>query len=215
MTNAVWTSPLLSKLTVSENSSRSAQEYPVGDGRRFKGDLLNYLRAYEQRRPTCRALIENLVQYDFSRVKAAFVASVPGKHDANDLSQTPWGWSALKRYLRHVPCQPGESEVVVQISSIATLGAKDDWLKKTLFQPLAASSSKDLANPKFKVVFPTADEIRRSLDGYASGGSIHTKIQSNQQTKQLQYLRPHFHHWANDAPKGIGKSKGLDMRWST
>jgi tyrosyl-DNA phosphodiesterase-1 len=56
--------------------------------------------------------------------------------------------------------------------------------------------------PTFKVVFPTADEIRRSLNGYASGGSIHTKIQSPQQEKQLQYLRPHFCHWANDAPNG-------------
>ncbi|KAF7553847.1 hypothetical protein G7Z17_g3315 [Cylindrodendrum hubeiense] len=45
-------------------------------------------------------------------------------------------------------------------------------------------------------------EIRRSLDGYASGASIHTKIQSSQQAKQLEYLRPILHHWANDSPNG-------------
>jgi tyrosyl-DNA phosphodiesterase-1 len=56
--------------------------------------------------------------------------------------------------------------------------------------------------PDFKVVFPTADEIRSSLDGYHSGHSIHTKIASSQQEKQLQYLRPMFCHWANDSPKG-------------
>ncbi|KAK7431432.1 hypothetical protein QQZ08_001922 [Neonectria magnoliae] len=55
---------------------------------------------------------------------------------------------------------------------------------------------------QFKVVYPTADEIRRSLDGYASGASIHTKVQSPQQAKQLEYLRPIFHHWANDSPNG-------------
>jgi tyrosyl-DNA phosphodiesterase-1 len=59
--------------------------------------------------------------------------------------------------------------------------------------------------PSFKVVFPTPDEIRRSLDGYKSGRSIHTKIQSNQQQKQLQYLKPIFCHWANDAPDGSSK----------
>ncbi|KAF9870321.1 tyrosyl-dna phosphodiesterase [Colletotrichum karsti] len=201
MTNAVWTSPMLPLL---KEKDIPTIDHPIGTGQRFKHDLLSYLRAYNVRKPILRDLVDQLGQYDFSSIRAALVASVPGRHSAHDTSQTAWGWTALKRALRNVPVQEGKSEVVVQISSIATLGATDNWLKKCLFEPLSESSNKSLNTPKptFKVVFPTADEIRRSLDGYASGGSIHTKIQSQQQAKQLAYLQPIFCHWANDAPNG-------------
>jgi hypothetical protein len=208
MTNAVWQSPHLPKLApeAQEPSSVSPSELPLGSGLRFKADFLSYLGAYDKQRRTCKELSDKLKLHDFSAIKAAFVASVPGTHDAHDLSETTWGWASLKRCLREISCAEGDSKVVVQISSIATLGAKDDWLQKTLFGALATSKAPKLKRPKFSVVFPTADEIRRSLDGYASGGSIHTKIQSAQQAKQLQYLRPLFCHWANDSEHGLCKS---------
>ncbi|KAI5463300.1 tyrosyl-DNA phosphodiesterase-domain-containing protein [Mariannaea sp. PMI_226] len=211
MTNAVWKSPLLPKISKVNNPMSSGVDHPVGSGERFKTDLLQYLRAYDQRQITCKPLSDHLSEFDFSTVRGALIASVPGKHDSNDISQTPWGWSAMKRYLQHVPCKTEEeSEVVIQISSIATLGAKDDWLKNVLFGSLSRCKNRDpLSQPKFKVVFPTADEIRRSLDGYASGGSIHTKTQSSQQAKQLEYLRPLFHHWANDSPNGRDLADGV------
>ncbi|KAL3303498.1 tyrosyl-dna phosphodiesterase [Colletotrichum asianum] len=201
MTNAVWMSPLLRLLK--EKDSTSCED-TIGTGQRFKHDLLSYLKAYNVRRPTLRDLVDKLSPYDFSSVKAALIASVPGRHSIHDTSQTLWGWPALKHVLRHVPVQDGKSEIVVQISSIATLGPTDNWIQKCLFNPLSESSDKgpNKTKPTFKVVFPTADEIRRSLDGYASGGSIHTKIQSQQQAKQLAYLHPFFCHWANDAPNG-------------
>jgi hypothetical protein len=210
MTNAVWRSPLLPLVTASAtaDTSRSAptDPPPIGSGQRFKTDLLSYLRCYDRRRAVCKSLADQLCKYDFSAVRAALIASVPGRYDANDVSQTSWGWSALRRTLRSVPCSDdGEAEVVVQISSIATLGAKDDWLQKTLFDSLRKTCNAEAKRPSFKVVFPTADEIRKSLDGYSSGGSIHTKIQSQQQAKQLQYLRPILYHWANDSERGRGE----------
>lgn len=207
MTNGIWKSHLLPKMTVAPATTTSSPEdHPVGSGDRFKTDLLNYLRAYDRRKITCKTLTDELVNYDFSGIKAALVASVPGRHNIHDMSDTSWGWAGLKRCLQQVPCEDQEqSEIVVQISSIATLGAKEDWLKKTLFEPLSRCKNPSLGKPKFKVVFPTADEIRRSLDGYASGGSIHTKIQSAQQAKQLEYLGPIFHHWANDSPNGASE----------
>lgn len=206
MTNAVWKSPLLPLTPNSGGETPPSQDLPpLGSGERFKEDLLSYLSFYDRRKVMCRPLIEQLRKHDFSMIRATFIASVPGRHDANDVSQTSWGWSALKRALRQVPCSDGEPEVAVQISSIATLGAKDDWLQKTLFDSLSKSSNVNSKRPSFKVVFPTADEIRRCLDGYPAGGSIHTRIQSSQQARQLQYLRPIFHHWANDSPSGRGE----------
>ncbi|OLN97402.1 putative tyrosyl-DNA phosphodiesterase [Colletotrichum chlorophyti] len=213
MTNAVWSSPLLPLLQETEQGDR-AGDHPFGTGERFKYDLLNYLRAYNAKKPIIRALTDQVVKYDFSSVRAALVASVPGRHPVHDTSQTSWGWMALQRVLRNVPVQEGKSEIVVQISSIATLGATDIWLQKCLFDSMAVSSNSSPESPKpnFKVVFPTADEIRRSLDGYSSGGSIHTKIQSQQQKKQLNYLRPLLHHWANDAPDGKPLPEGSPIQ---
>ncbi|CAM1511401.1 Fc.00g089140.m01.CDS01 [Cosmosporella sp. VM-42] len=205
MANAVWKSPLLPKTADITDYTPDYEDLAVGGDARFKVDLLNYLKSYDRKRPTCKPLIDQLTQFDFSSVKAALIASVPGRHNTRDLSQTPWGWPALKRYLSHVPSKAENSEIVVQVSSIATLGGKDDWLQKNLFQSLANCRIPSLFKPKFKIVFPTADEIRRSFDGYSSGGSIHTNIKSDQQTKQLRYLRPILHHWANDSPKGISE----------
>ncbi|GJN66903.1 hypothetical protein PLIIFM63780_004372 [Purpureocillium lilacinum] len=203
MTNGVWKSPPLPKLGGPPNASRGSRSAPLGTGEKFKWDLLSYLTSYDRRIPTCKPLVEALVEYDFSQIRAALVASVPGTHNVHDQSETAWGWAALKKCLRLIPCAEGDSNIVIQVSSIATLGGKDDWLQRTLFDPLSGAKGQQISKrPKFSVIYPTADEIRRSLDGYASGGSIHTKIQSQQQVKQLQYLRPILHHWANDCERG-------------
>ncbi|KAI0451557.1 tyrosyl-DNA phosphodiesterase [Xylaria acuta] len=214
MTNGVWVSPLLPKLQQPQGTETHGS---IGSGSRFKFDLLSYLRAYNTVRNVCGSLVEELTKYDFSAIRGALVASVPGKHDVEyEPETTRWGWRGLKAALKEVPVQAGTSETVVQISSIATLGGNDTWLQKTLFdslsasrqspQQLSSSAGSRTSRPSFKIVFPTRDEIANSLDGYASGGSIHTKIQSAAQAKQLQYLRPLFHHWANDSPNGVSAS---------
>lgn len=206
MTQAVWRSPLLPL-----SSPAAAPLLPgltIGSGARFKVDFLNYLRAYDTRRENCRPLIEQLEKYDFSEIRGALVGSVPGRHDLESDSVTKWGWPALKHVLRSIPCQAGgEPEVIAQVSSIATLGGTDKWLTKTLFGSLSATSSAASKVPKLKIIFPTPDEIRRSLDGYNSGRSIHTKIQSAAQAKQLQYLKPIFHRWAGDSEQNSSGMK--------
>jgi len=72
------------------------------------------------------------------------------------------------------------------------------------------------AKQEAHILFPTADSVRRSLDGYASGASIHMKTQSAAQRKQLDYLRPQLRHWGgvSDAVTrdGIGSSSGSGIR---
>lgn len=76
MTNAVWKSPLLPL----NSSSSGESDANTGTGAEFKRDLLNYIGAYEQRRPTCRTLLTRLCLHDFSAVRAKLIASVPGRH---------------------------------------------------------------------------------------------------------------------------------------
>jgi tyrosyl-DNA phosphodiesterase-1 len=92
----------------------------------------------------------------------------------------------------------GTPEIVLQISSIATLGQTNQWLDMTLFKSLGTSKSTVSPAPNYKIIFPTPDEIRRSLDGYEAGASIHIKIQTAAQLKQLQYLKPILYHWSGD-----------------
>jgi len=87
--------------------------------------------------------------------------------------------------------------LVLQVSSIATLGVDDTWLSN--FRT-ALGISKDRQHnfrpPICRIIFPTAEEIRISLDGYDSGNSIHTKIQSPRNQKQLSYLKSMLCHWS-------------------
>jgi len=195
MTQAVWKSPLLPLIPEDITLPTSG---PMGSGLKFKADLLNYLKAYDNKRVICKPLIERLSKYDFSAIRAALVGSIPGKQDLETDSETSWGWSGLKKVLSSVPVQTNEPEIVVQISSIATLGPSDKWVDKTIFKTLTTSKNISNSKPKFHIIFPTVDEIRRSLNGYKSGSAIHTKIQSAQQAKQVQYLKPYFCHWAGD-----------------
>lgn len=232
MTQAVWRSPLLPLLlpsmTVDQTSSFNATAHRIGSGERFKVDLLRYLKAYGKR---LDGVTKQLRDYDFSSIKAAFIGSAPSRLKpaaAKSSEQTSFGWLGLQEILSSVPvaAKPKKASspphIIMQISSVATLGAIPTWLtqfqsalsssvipamEKSTQAPKSNSSSffskhetsgvkqEKAPRPKFNIIFPAPDEIRTSLDGYASGGSIHMKLQSMQQQKQLEYLHPIFCHW--------------------
>lgn len=208
MTQAVWCSPLL---PLSTAGAMPPGLHPTGSGERFQIDLLGYLGSYEKR---LRRLIDQLALHDFSAVRAAFLGSTPSRQvvtNANPAGQTSFGWLGLQEILSRVPIEVRKTlkkppHIVLQVSSIATLGAIPTWLSH--FQSiLARSQSRQQrlfgVKPRFNIIFPTAEEVRTSLDGYASGASIHTKLQSSQQQKQLQYLHPLFCHWKHPPPQAL------------
>jgi tyrosyl-DNA phosphodiesterase-1 len=227
MTQAVWCSPLLPLLSPTAaleiTTGSDITIHPIGSGERFKVDFLRYLKAYGNR---IVSLTTQLLDYDFSAIKAAFIGSAPSRQKLTSVKpskQTSFGWLGLQEVLSTVPIKIKDDEtnplphIVVQVSSIATLGAVPTWL--TQFQSVLSRSAVDqsvmktspstfflkreaanvkegkIQPPKFNVVFPTPEEIRTSLDGWASGGSIHMKLQSQQQQKQLEYMHPLFCHW--------------------
>ncbi|KAK6007070.1 hypothetical protein QM012_006078 [Aureobasidium pullulans] len=200
LTQAVWRSPLLPL----SRAEKETSEAPIGSGTRFKQELLNYLQGYKSKfRDPTRPLIDQLKQYDFSSVKAALVASVPGKQqigmDITNSKQSLWGWPGLERVLKDIPptTPASRAQINVQISSIGTLYQK--WLNG-FFDVLRTTSDKQPKHDSASVlvIFPTADEIRRSLDGYQSGSSIHMKLDSDVQKKQLSYMKPLLCTWAGD-----------------
>jgi len=204
LTQGIWTSPDLPLLKDAQTGDIGPFE--IGTGQRFKEDLLRYFSAYGEAKTG--AMTTKLRQYDFGAIRAAFIASVPGKQQVAKLNkpsvQTSWGWDGVRNILRVVPCmqRPTDTKppiLVLQVSSIASLGADDTWLSN--FRTIL-SVSKDrqhnLRPPICRIIFPTAEEIRVSLDGYDSGNSIHTKIQSLRDQNQLSYLKPTLCHWSGN-----------------
>jgi tyrosyl-DNA phosphodiesterase 1 len=196
MTQGVWLSPILRKLDLDSPPTQSSS--PIGTGARFKVDLMRYLEFYESR---TSSLVEQLKKYDFSSIRAAFIASVPGRvhmRSASPNDYTSFGWPGLREVLRAIP-QPskpttGKDNIVAQISSIASLGEK--W-ETNFFDLLCTSSRAELGRkPSVQVVYPTTDEIRNSLNGYRSGTSIHMKSDSTRGKNQFARLRSKFCNWA-------------------
>ncbi|KGO41506.1 Tyrosyl-DNA phosphodiesterase [Penicillium expansum] len=201
MTQAAWLSPLLP--LQKESPAGSQTDAKVGSGARFKRDLLAYLKAYGPKKTG--PLVQQLDSYDFNSIRAALIASVPSKKHASDSSaeeETLWGWPALKDLMSQIPIQQKNKtkkpHIVIQskISSVATLGQTNKWLKEVFFKALTPTPTQQATT--YSIIFPTPDEIRSSLNGYNSGGSIHMKTQSAAQQKQLQYMHPYLCQWAGD-----------------
>lgn len=199
MTQAVWRSPLLEPSRVPLDIGPHA----IGSGLRFHTDLRRYLLKYEKR---LQRLVDQISEYDFSDIRAAFLGSAPSRqvvNEAKPVLQTSFGWLGLQEILSSVPVTSKKElgkqpHIVLQVSSIATLGAAPTWLSHLQSVLSRSRTLQQLANasqPKFNIIFPTAEEVRTSLDGYESGGSIHVKLQSTQQQKQLQYMHPLLCHW--------------------
>ncbi|KAF2824272.1 phospholipase D/nuclease [Ophiobolus disseminans] len=237
MTQAVWKSPLLPLLTSTDASNLASPAdvtaHSIGNGERFKVDFTRYLKAYGNR---LKPLVTLLDDYDFSAIRAAFIGSAPSRQKpatAQPLEQTSFGWLGLQEILSTIPVKENLTaisppHIVIQISSIATLGAAPTWLtclqsalarsavctptppaasaffKKR--EPSSPQSSKQSQKPTFNIIFPTPNEIRTSLDGYGSGASIHIKLQSQQQQKSQEYLHPLFCHWKAPSTPSTSKS---------
>lgn len=169
---------------------------------------MSYLRHYGSR---LSALTHQLQQYNFDGIRAALIASVPGRQNLRSTDpeqETLYGWPGLKNVLRSVPANSTtKPHIVMQVSSVASLGAGDAWLRGTFQEALSTTKKQKSppispSKPDFSLIFPTADSIRRSVDGYGSGGSIHMKRGSAQAAKQLEYLHRMLCHWAYDGSSG-------------
>lgn len=211
LTQAVWRSPLL-PLNLIGSSQAARTDTSIGSGERFKSDLLRYLDAYEGR---LRPLMEQLRRYDFSSIRAALIASAPNLKQPKPTSTfTAWGWPGLQQILHGIPQTRTDANskprIHVQVSSIATLTEK--WMNAffgvlgttkhnattTFTTPTANHFSANQEKPMIRVIFPTETEVRQSLDGYASGSSIHMKLASKAQQKQFEFLKPMLCQWAGE-----------------
>lgn len=230
MTQGVWRSPLLPQLSSNLHTNlATGTKAPIGSGRRFKMDLLQYLGAYGNK---LKNLTENLNSYDFSSIRAAFIGSTPcrQKREAAMISKyTSFGWLGLQEILSTVPIISGRSapQIVTQVSSIATLDPLPQWFSN--FQSVLSCHSsersgaseapnnptdsplikrKELdAKPKIEPPpkgpspkFSIIFPTTREIQNSLGGYGTGGSIHMKDNKGQIDFLRPSLCHWSRPSP---------------
>jgi tyrosyl-DNA phosphodiesterase-1 len=119
-----------------------------------------------------------------------------------------WGYPSLARALNGINTDrtSPDHHLVCQISSIATLSA--NWIDQFFTALIGKPAVKNLWK-RASVVFPTATDVAKSLDGYASGGSIHAKAQSQAHLKQINSMRTGLCQWTAGPQQGARAGRDL------
>mmetsp|Transcript_34404 Transcript_34404/g.58284 ORF Transcript_34404/g.58284 Transcript_34404/m.58284 type:complete len:1120 (-) Transcript_34404:101-3460(-) len=179
----------------------------------FEEDLMTYMATYKVRwrgsswrdpvnNDKIRQLsVDSLRRYDYSKANVRLIGSAPGWHRGNQLHL--FGHAKLRSILgdEKFSSDFDESNVVAQFSSLGSLSQK--WLadfkksmsagKKTLND--CADSKMNISSvEKLQIIWPTVEEVRTSLEGYAAGGSI----PGYEKNVIKPFLQGMFHKWATD-----------------
>ncbi|KAK5055982.1 hypothetical protein LTR84_012532 [Exophiala bonariae] len=191
MTQAVWQSPLLPRANIDDSGNVG----PYGSGSRFKHDFMAYLKAYGSK---TKALRDQLGLFNFNGIKGALVSSVPSRTKEEDFEEedTLWGYPRLCKILREIKQPPPSTtrpHLVCQVSSIATLSVT--WLTRFFNSLFKRNDNHKLSLDQVSIIYPTPSNVASSLDGYAAGGSIHTKAQSAAHLKQITTLHNTLSQW--------------------
>eukprot|EP00984_Skeletonema_dohrnii_P002483 scaffold862_cov76-Skeletonema_dohrnii-CCMP3373.AAC.1 len=146
-------------------------------------------------------------QYDYSSAYAVLIPSVPGYHQGMAIHK--YGYLKLRREIMDAfpssqtlgEKRKKKSPIVCQISSLGSLQEK--WLRK-FFSALDYTST-HTTNPLdencmstkplqslTKIIWPTTDEIRNSVEGVAGGGSV----PGREANLQKPFLKPLYHRWS-------------------
>lgn len=146
-------------------------------------------------------------QYDYSSAYAVLIPSVPGYHRGMTINE--YGYLKLRKEIidafpssQTLGKRKGKNKtpIVCQISSLGSLHEK--WLRK--FCSAIDYTSTHNTNPLdencmstkplqslVKIVWPTVDEIRKSVEGFAGGGSVPGRVKN----LEKPFLKPLYHRW--------------------
>lgn len=189
-TQAVWVGPLCPRLAPGSKDGDSETG--------FRADLLSYLSAYGDMH--INEWCHYIRTHDFSAVKVFLVGSVPGRHTGS--RKSCFGHLRLRNLLsQHGPSKDLVSNhwpLVAQFSSIGSLGASaESWLLGEFLSSLSTTKGSVVTarSVPLKLVFPSVDDVRCSLEGYPAGASIPYSIVT---ADKQRWLDSYFHRWKSD-----------------
>ncbi|XP_051128605.1 tyrosyl-DNA phosphodiesterase 1 isoform X2 [Andrographis paniculata] len=130
-------------------------------------------------------------KFDYSSAKVRLIASVPGYHSGHSLRK--WGHMKLRTVLQECifSKQFEKSPLIYQFSSLGSLDEK--WMSE-----LAASMSAGMTEDKKPlgpgqplIVWPTVEDVRCSLEGYAAGNAIPSPLKN----VEKEFLKKYWAKW--------------------
>ncbi|KAL7457886.1 hypothetical protein ACHAWC_010450 [Mediolabrus comicus] len=157
------------------------------------------------------SLAELIRLYDYSSAYAVLIPSVPGRHKSDNWHN--FGYLKLRKAImdsfpaaRQAVGKSSKPPVLCQVSSLGKLNTK--WLSR--FHEAIDYTNTHSARPvedyhaKFskknvvlernlRIVWPTVDEIRNSVEGHRGGGSVMGEAKKVQD----EFLQPLYHRWSS------------------
>uniref|UniRef100_A0A6N2KX78 PNK FHA domain-containing protein n=1 Tax=Salix viminalis TaxID=40686 RepID=A0A6N2KX78_SALVM len=175
------------------------KEEEPGKGCGFENDLVDYLSMLKW--PEFIVKLPNLgsisinasffKKFDYSNAVVRLIASVPGYHTGANLRK--WGHMKLRNVLQECTFDNEfkRSPLVYQFSSLGSLDEK--WMTE-----LASSMSSGCAEDKTplglgepQIIWPTVEDVRCSLEGYAAGNAIPSPLKN----VEKGFLKKYWAKW--------------------
>nr|XP_039264827.1 tyrosyl-DNA phosphodiesterase 1-like [Styela clava] len=198
-TQGIWVSPLFIECQSSSKIEKSTFS--------FKHDMLEYLKEYKKH-PDLTKWIDLINSHDLSTANVILIGSVPGRH--KDSMFRKWGHLKLAKVLNSYVESSFVNEwpVIGQFSSIGSLGNdKDKWMCKEWLKSLSSTKPQRFGSlnapskkATLKLIFPTVDNVRTSLEGYPAGASLPYSFAV---AKKQLWLNNFLHQWKAD---NVGRS---------
>ncbi|XP_021836412.2 tyrosyl-DNA phosphodiesterase 1 [Spinacia oleracea] len=181
------------------------QDFPWKDqneaskGCPFESDLIDYLQALKLPEFTAnfpalgRLKIDAsfFKKFNYGNAAVRLIASVPGYHSGSNLKK--WGHMKLRSILEQCTFDDEfkKSPLIYQFSSLGSLDEK--WmteLRTSLSSGLSADKSAlGLGEPR--IIWPTVEDVRWSLEGYAAGNAVPSPIKN----VEKEFLKKYWAKW--------------------
>ncbi|KAL2244896.1 UNVERIFIED_CONTAM: Tyrosyl-DNA phosphodiesterase 1 [Sesamum indicum] len=181
------------------------QDFPWKDhnstsnGHGFGNDLIEYLGAlkwpeFNANLPPLGSFSINpnfFKKFDYSSSLVRLIASVPGYHSGSSLRK--WGHMKLRTVLEECTFdkQFEKSPLVYQFSSLGSLDEK--WMAE-LASSMSAGMTEDkspLGPGKPLIIWPSVEDVRCSLEGYAAGNAIPSPLKN----VEKEFLKKYWAKW--------------------
>ncbi|KAK1260165.1 hypothetical protein QJS04_geneDACA019126 [Acorus gramineus] len=174
-------------------------EQNLSKGCSFESDLVDYLNALKW--PEFSVDIPRIgrsninasffKKFDYSSATVRLIASIPGYHTGSNLKK--WGHMKLRTVLEQniFDKQFCGSPLVYQFSSLGSLDEK--WMAELALSMSSGSSDKKepLGLGKPLIIWPTVEDVRCSLEGYAAGNAV----PSPQKNVEKDFLKKYWARW--------------------
>ncbi|GFP94697.1 tyrosyl-dna phosphodiesterase 1 [Phtheirospermum japonicum] len=176
-----------------------AQNGTSNNGCDFENDLVEYLGTlkwpeFNANLPGVGSFSINpsfFKKFDFSSATVRLIASVPGYHTGSSLKK--WGHMKLRTVLQECTFEKQfeKSPLIYQFSSLGSLDEK--WMTELAFS-MSAGMSDDktpLGPAKPLIVWPSVEDVRCSLEGYAAGNAVPSPLKN----VEKEFLKKYWAKW--------------------